>query len=130
MVLDRKISKFISIAMVTLMGLLCIVSLFEPAFSSDFDDLVKNAEEATSNVSDGLYKVAMTLGPLALIVCLVIILFSHDSRKVSMLIGICVTIIIAWLCIMVVHNGWLKDFLVNLTDKYFGGSGTSTGGNG
>ena len=122
-----KITHIVTVAAYVLMAIVLIVKVIsmicpELTFSTDFDSFTDAADEGLGNVSDAVYKIAMTAGPLALLICLLIILFSHDSRKVSLIIGICVTIVLAWIAIMIVHSGWLTEFLKGIATKYFPGS--------
>ena len=120
MTLFSKKNVVIMIAM-----FLCITALvatFVPAFSTSFDTLVDQTVDGVNNGANSVYKLINVGAPLALLIVLGIILFSHDSRKVGLLIGIAVTILVAWLISMAVHSGWIGDFLKSIADKYFNGS--------
>lgn len=122
--ITKKLSRIAPVILAGIMCLAIIISLLPVgALSANIDSLIDNSTEVVTNVSDGIYKIAMVAGPLALGIILLIIMFSHDSRKVSMLIGIGITILIAWLAIIIVHNGYIKDFLENIGNNYFRGSG-------
>ena len=121
-------SKVQKVVMYMLTALLLIASVLSvvTAWGSDFSSLAGEGEKAITEVKDGIVKIAMAAGPLAMIICLLIIMFSHDSRKVSMVVGILITIFIAWLAIMIINSGYVKDFISHISDTYFKGGGSGT----
>ena len=111
--------KNITILLAILVCAICLVITFVPSFSATFDSLVDGAVEAGENVGGGAYKVINVFAPAALLIILIIILFSHDSKKVSYFVGAGIVIAVAWIASMAIHSGWIGDFLKSIGEKYF-----------
>ena len=114
--------KNITILLAILVCAICLVITFVPSFSATFDTLVDKTVEAGEDVSGGLYKVINVVAPICLLIILMIILASHDSRKIGYLVGAGVIILIAWVASMAVHSGWIGDFIKHIGETYFNGS--------
>ena len=114
--------KNITILLAILVCAICLVITFVPSFSATFDTLVDKTVEAGEDVSGGLYKVINVVAPICLLIILMIILGSHDSRKIGYLVGAGVIILIAWVASMAVHSGWIGDFIKHIGETYFNGS--------
>ena len=64
-------------------------------FASDVQSIYDTATQATSEATDFVYGIALAVCPLSLIVVLLLIMISRDSKKVAGLISIAGTICLA-----------------------------------
>lgn len=81
-------------------------------------DLVDKGDQALGGVKEGLVKICLALFPVALLVCIIAILITHDPRKISGLIGTCITIIIATLAVLLINAGTLLDILKDIAKMF------------
>ena len=83
------------------------------------DDLTNKATGTISKVQSAVVKIAAGVGTLAIIVTLALLLFTHDERKISGYIKICVTIAIAMAAILLVNAGAVVSLVQDLTGQNF-----------
>lgn len=81
-------------------------------------EIEANSTAAISSVQKTIVTIALAVGPLAIIVCLVLMLFTHDERKIAALTKAAVTILIVLVLILFVNGNQLialiKDLMGNL----------------
>ncbi|MBO5371752.1 MAG: hypothetical protein J6A75_03425 [Lachnospiraceae bacterium] len=83
------------------------------------DTLEKNAEDAISDVQDFLVKISFALFPVALIVGLLALFFTHDERKISLTVKICGTILVVTALIIFINGGHALNLVKEFTENAF-----------
>lgn len=82
--------------------------------SSGLTELESKATDTISEVQAVLVRVCLAIFPLSLIACLALMLFTHDDRKISGYVKICVTICIVTALILLVNSGAVLAFIKDI----------------
>lgn len=89
-----------------------------PKTGTTASDLVDKGVEGLNSTTAALVKICLALFPIALLVCIAAILITHDYRKISGLIGTCITIIVATLAVMLINAGTLLKILEDIAEYF------------
>lgn len=89
-----------------------------PAFASDVQSIYDTATQATSEATDFVYGIALAVCPLSLIVVLLLIMISRDSKKVAGLISIAGTICLATGGIILVKSGVAIKIIESIVNMF------------
>lgn len=81
------------------------------AFSKDAFDM---AGDAITTTQDKAVAIAKKLMPLALVVCIIAILVSHDERAMAIEKKIALTICVAYIALLLISNGAVQNTLDSL----------------
>ena len=109
------------VAMWSIIALLAInaIGAFAPV-AAFCDDLFTTAEASLGDFETKLVNLCMALFPVAAIVVLILFLTTHNDKKMAMYKGIFITICVVTGAILLVHGGYVLNFikeLVNFADK-------------
>ena len=94
-----------------------------PTTSSDvnLDNISQKSSEAIAKVQKPIVTIALAVGGLAMIICIVLILFTHDERKIQGYIKLCITIAIALVVIGLINGGVIIQMVQDIV-KALGGN--------
>lgn len=123
----KNILKKIFLALVMSM-LLCVTvaSVITPVYADEtsteasggptsVSELETKATSSIGSLQKSLVNVCLAICPLSLIIALALMLFTHDDRKISGYIKICITICVVTALILLVNSGAvvsiIKDFI-------------------
>lgn len=81
------------------------------------DKLETTAKNTISDVEKTVVEICMALFPLSLILGLVVLFFTHDERKISLTVKICITICIVTALILLIHAGTVEGIIRSFTEK-------------
>lgn len=94
-----------------LVGLVAAVIINILPQSTMANDLFTTAEETIGGIQTKVVKVILALIPLAIIILLACIMLTHNEKKISGYIQIIIIIIVAAVCVFLVANNVVIDFL-------------------
>ena len=81
------------------------------------DELGETATTTLSNVQANLVKVCLAIFPVSLIICLAVLFFTHDERKIATTAKICVTVCVVCLLIILVNGGVFLDMIQSFANS-------------
>lgn len=108
--IDKK--KALTFVLVgVLVGLVAAVIINILPQSTMANDLFTTAEETIGGIQTKVVKVILALIPLAIIILLACIMLTHNEKKISGYIQIIIIILVAAVCVFLVANNVVIDFL-------------------
>lgn len=115
--LKNNKNELIKVSLLSLCTILCLAALTYFLPTPVFCDLFSEAKEITESTQDKIVDLAIAICPLALIVVLVLMLTTHNDKKLSVYKSIAITILVVFFLILLVDKGLVTDFIQNLVDK-------------
>lgn len=131
---NRK--NYVKIALFFLLSLLVIGALFssttrvyapDPAAAdstqsggTSLTDISTKSQTVIADIQKPIVAIATAVGGLAMIICVVMILFTHDDKKIAGYIKIVITIIIALLVIYLINGNVIIDLVKNIAQSLGG----------
>lgn len=130
---NRK--NYVKIALFFLLSLLVIGALFssttrvyaEPnaadqsqTSGTSLTDISTKSQTVIADIQKPIVAIATAVGGLAMIICVVMILFTHDDKKIAGYIKIVITIIIALLVIYLINGNVIIDLVKNIAQSLGG----------
>lgn len=130
---NRK--NYVKIALFFLLSLLVIGALFssttrvyaEPnaadqtqTSGTSLSDISTKSQSVIADIQKPIVAIATAVGGLAMIICVVMILFTHDDKKIAGYIKIVITIIIALLVIYLINGNVIIDIVKNIAQSLGG----------
>lgn len=85
----------------------------------NLDTLEGNATDAIGEVQEFLVNISLGLFPVALIVGLITLFFTHDERKISVVTKICFTIVIVTALIIFINGGHALNIVTEFVENAF-----------
>ena len=130
---NRK--NYVKIALFFLLSLLVIGALFssttrvyaEPnaadqsqTSGTSLTDISTKSQTVIADIQKPIVAIATAVGGLAMIICVVMILFTHDDKKIAGYIKIVITIIIALVVIYLINGNVIIDLVKNIAQSLGG----------
>ncbi len=130
---NRK--NYVKIALFFLLSLLVIGALFSSATrvyaqpdaadttqsgGTSLSDISSKSQSVIADIEKPIVAIATAVGGLAMIICVVMILFTHDDKKIAGYIKIVITIIIALLVIYLINGNVIIDLVKNIAQSLGG----------
>lgn len=106
---EKRLWQYVALIMMFLALMICVTS---KVFSSDVFDV---ATTASSDLIGKFSNLANAVFPLALIVCGVCMLFTHDQRKFELEKSILIGIFLAYVLILLAQNGTILRTIQNIS---------------
>lgn len=90
-----------------------------PAFATeDISQITNSATTAVSNVQSSIVSLSLAVFPVSLIIVLLLVMLSHNDKKVSGLLSIAGTICIACFLILLVNNNVALNLLNTIANMF------------
>lgn len=80
-------------------------------------DLADKAETTLDGWKGNIVRICFAVFPIALIVCLAVLFFTHDERKIATTVKVCITICIVALIILLVERNVVEEIIRNLASE-------------
>ncbi len=81
------------------------------------DALAGKAETTLDGWKGSIVRICFAVFPIALIICLAVLFFTHDERKIATTVKICITICIVALIILLVERDVVENIIRNLANE-------------
>lgn len=114
-----KIQDWLQKLVSLLSGAALAITGVVPAFADeDISQITNTAASAVSNVQDSIVNLSLAIFPVSLIIVLILVMLSHNDKKVSGLLTIAGTICIACFLILLVNNGIVLNLLNSIANMF------------
>lgn len=90
--------------------------------SGAFGELMEQTSTALDSGTEKAGKLASSICIAVCIVCLILLMFTKDSRKTGAYIGMIITAVLAFIGIFIFRNGWAIKAITDFAEKFFPGS--------
>ena len=88
-----------------------------PSGDYSMTNLADKAETTLEGWKGNIVRICFAVFPIALIVCLAVLFFTHDERKIATTVKVCVTICIVALIILLVERNVVEEIIRNLANE-------------
>ena len=121
---NRK--NYAKIALFFILSFLVLGAIFSSVKTASaeitLDNLETTVTSVISKIQAPIVAIATAAGGLSMIICIAMILFTHDEKKIAGYIRICITIAIALLVIYLINLNAIVPFIKSIAESIAGGN--------